>query len=453
MGLFIAWLCCTHIFEIYPGGESLFEQRQAFTVGMRYGDVLTLALLAIFAPRIGSLGARIKPVGLLCALTALGTAMGPWVLIPAGVPVVVLQAVGFLTAIGGALLFCLWGQIYCQLNSTRVIVYGSISYLLSTIVSFSISVTTSPYTVAFISLLPLASYACAYLAIRGLPAEASYIPGIRYPTPWKLVAIMVLAATISVLSSALLPGNEGGSTMRNLATSVCGVVLLGMLASMGERVDLRMLARIAFPLAVITVLLIPFSHTTLNYVVSFSGKLAYVWFTSFVLILMCSICRRYGVPSLRMFATARACSEGALLAGVLIKEQFSLIQQQHDPQFQVAFVVVGFALVAASLLIWRREPTVNTDWGAAGVIIETGEPAENEAVRFERRLEELATQYGLTEREREVMGFIAQGKTRADIMQELFLSENTVKTHARNLYRKLGVHSKAEVPPLFHHNS
>ena len=35
------------------------------------------------------------------------------------------------------------------------------------------------------------------------------------------------------------------------------------------------------------------------------------------------------------------------------------------------------------------------------------------------------------------------------IEQELFLSQNTVKTHVRHLYAKLGVHSKTDVIALF----
>ena len=62
---------------------------------------------------------------------------------------------------------------------------------------------------------------------------------------------------------------------------------------------------------------------------------------------------------------------------------------------------------------------------------------------------ELAAQYDLTARETEIMGLIAQRKSRAEIEQELFLSQNTVKTHVRHLYAKLGAHSKTDVIALF----
>lgn len=44
----------------------------------------------------------------------------------------------------------------------------------------------------------------------------------------------------------------------------------------------------------------------------------------------------------------------------------------------------------------------------------------------------------LTDREREVLAGLVQGKSREAIAKDLFLSANTVKTHQRTLYRKLG---------------
>lgn len=51
----------------------------------------------------------------------------------------------------------------------------------------------------------------------------------------------------------------------------------------------------------------------------------------------------------------------------------------------------------------------------------------------------------LTEREREVVGLIAEGLTNREIGQAIFVSESTVKFHLRNVMRKLDVHHRAEV--------
>ena len=49
----------------------------------------------------------------------------------------------------------------------------------------------------------------------------------------------------------------------------------------------------------------------------------------------------------------------------------------------------------------------------------------------------------LTERELQVLNGMADGKSNAEIGRELFVSEDTVKTHARRLFRKLGARDRA----------
>jgi DNA-binding NarL/FixJ family response regulator len=50
----------------------------------------------------------------------------------------------------------------------------------------------------------------------------------------------------------------------------------------------------------------------------------------------------------------------------------------------------------------------------------------------------------LTERELQVLRGMARGRSNAEIGKELYLSEDTVKTHARRLFRKLGAADRAQ---------
>jgi two-component system NarL family response regulator len=50
----------------------------------------------------------------------------------------------------------------------------------------------------------------------------------------------------------------------------------------------------------------------------------------------------------------------------------------------------------------------------------------------------------LTARELEVLRLVARGRSNRDIAGELFISENTVKNHVRNLLEKLQLHSRME---------
>jgi len=50
----------------------------------------------------------------------------------------------------------------------------------------------------------------------------------------------------------------------------------------------------------------------------------------------------------------------------------------------------------------------------------------------------------LTGREVEILGLVGEGKTSKEIADELFISENTVRNHVRNILDKLGMKSRFE---------
>jgi len=62
----------------------------------------------------------------------------------------------------------------------------------------------------------------------------------------------------------------------------------------------------------------------------------------------------------------------------------------------------------------------------------------------EEQRDALALLGDLTDRERQILELLAQGKRNDDIAQELFISPQTVQTHVRNILGKLRVHSKLE---------
>jgi len=51
--------------------------------------------------------------------------------------------------------------------------------------------------------------------------------------------------------------------------------------------------------------------------------------------------------------------------------------------------------------------------------------------------------YGLTDREREILHLLVEDHTQKEISEKLFISPHTVDTHLRNIYAKLQVHSRS----------
>lgn len=69
----------------------------------------------------------------------------------------------------------------------------------------------------------------------------------------------------------------------------------------------------------------------------------------------------------------------------------------------------------------------------------------NEESDYARRCDKLAADFSLSPREKEIVTYLGRGHTCSYIAKTLVISESTVYTHARNIYRKVGIQSKEEL--------
>ena len=73
---------------------------------------------------------------------------------------------------------------------------------------------------------------------------------------------------------------------------------------------------------------------------------------------------------------------------------------------------------------------------------------EDGAEAFDRSCGEIAEEFDLSKREVDVLKLLARGNSSQHIQEVLFIAAGTVNYHTRNIYAKLGVHSKQEVIDL-----
>ena len=101
-----------------------------------------------------------------------------------------------------------------------------------------------------------------------------------------------------------------------------------------------------------------------------------------------------------------------------------------------------FVTLLIALFALGAKPT-SASWG----IIKPME--ESDAVSpFEKTGALLARERKLSPRETEVFLLLARGRNRAHISEDLVIGEETVKSHIKNVYRKLDVHSQQELIDL-----
>lgn len=108
---------------------------------------------------------------------------------------------------------------------------------------------------------------------------------------------------------------------------------------------------------------------------------------------------------------------------------------------------IALAVVCATLVIlpplYRYLSVLLDDRAFYAALAEISPPAKGKQVS-----ERLARLGGLSEREKEVAALLLHGKTYRRIAGELSISENTVKTHVKNIYAKCDIQSRGELIDL-----
>jgi DNA-binding NarL/FixJ family response regulator len=117
---------------------------------------------------------------------------------------------------------------------------------------------------------------------------------------------------------------------------------------------------------------------------------------------------------------------GALIALLKLIEYKHFVHA-YPTELYGGLVALIFTAVGAYFgLKWTRPKVVVRE-----VRIREGEPF----VLNQDKLKEL----GITQREHEILGLIAEGLSNREIGEKLFVSENTVKTHSSRLFDKMDV--------------
>jgi two-component system, NarL family, response regulator LiaR len=125
---------------------------------------------------------------------------------------------------------------------------------------------------------------------------------------------------------------------------------------------------------------------------------------------------------------------GGVLVTLLQWTEYRFLVIEHSFEIYGALVAAMFAGVGIWLGIRLNART--PDVVVRDVVVARGDVF----VRNERKREEL----GITPRELEILGLVAQGLSNREIAGKLFVSENTVKTHCSRAFEKLGAKRRTQ---------
>lgn len=262
------------------------------------------------------------------------------------------------------------------------------------------------------------------------------------------------------------PPVDSSMPLNNLALAIAAAVMTFLALVLRRSVDLREVFKAAAPVVAFMFVILPFTGPV--YGRAFCMGLVFISgiVNISTLFLLIDASHMRGAPIVAVMSAttllARLCLAASLIAGM------TLGAQTHIDHFtRTLIMVLGsvYLLAVAFMAITRKTrqsiktaipplSTVQDDAGqetndSAGTNPLPDDTPAHEVNLMEQRSHELAAQYHLTPREREILLLLARGRTSPYIASELNIAPNTVRSYMREIYSKLGAHSKQDVIDLF----
>ena len=281
------------------------------------------------------------------------------------------------------------------------------------------------------------------------------------------MGITVYSFAVGVSWTLLLANPDRILALTDLAVPLLNIGLVIVFwvccAKVLKRISFRIVWRPIVLLMSAAILMAPqVEGTTYVLVVSFvraaQTTMAALWF-----LILTDIARHAHVDASHVIGMGWVFYSLPVAAGVI----FGLMLTPYDPLHTALPALTVLALVAIAFVADDQDalftnpstadplPTTAQATQANGEDVPVAQPEKPDDGMGSGRRDKLsvkcvaiARDYGLTNREFDVLVRLAHGRSGAFIADELTLSENTVKGHTKRLYAKLGVHTRQELIDL-----
>lgn len=278
----------------------------------------------------------------------------------------------------------------------------------------------------------------------------------------SLVAFFVLEAVIGLLNSFMLAGSIDfeGSGAVSAAAIVGAIVVFCFIVFVAHRIPkVSTVSRVVMPVLAAMLVFLPFLSERYNLVFSMLLLGSYYFVALLITYLIAEAAQTRKVsPYVLMgvaMGVARVCLAVALLSGYAagVAGGGPGDEAEHTMRYLVIIVVVLYALCMALVFFSRDRKRRRAEEASADAPNESAVGTDSVSVpEIDSTLDaccaSVAREGGLTEREAEILVYLARGRTKAYIADALFVTENTVRSHVRNIYSKLDVHTRQELLDL-----
>lgn len=225
-----------------------------------------------------------------------------------------------------------------------------------------------------------------------------------------------------------------------LGILISGVVLLALHHASRSGLQLTTLYRVAFPIAVTGFIALPFLGEVYCGIFVIFVTLAFSVLISMLMVSCIRMGTELGVNPVSLFGL----SSFVVYLFSFIGSHYG-IGAAEETRFGVPhiFLIAFFSMYMLALVYFAIR-----DRKAPAPVAASNVSEAKDALTTEELCRLLAAAFSLTPRERDVLCLYATGRDAPYISEKLSISENTVRTHQRSFYRKMGIHNKQELLDL-----
>lgn len=422
-------------------------------------------------------------------------ALGPLMLVAAmyfeGAAFGLVVAAAALIGLGGAGYLVSWQRVFASLDSARgnlALIKGTgFSALLYFFLCF-IPTALTAYLIPLV-LVPLAGL-CLWIAARDTDADQPMFDDV--PREHALVYKNALRESfLPALSVGALGFCSGAIrfiavTHQDLLSTINIFSMFALLAVVTAfylvwrrrtiHVDLMSVFRVLFPIAATCLIVLPFAGPEFTTVGSGVTYACFMLATVLMMMHCGQISRDSGINPVIVFAFYGSITYFMQMCGYLVGYASGSASGLGLEQLSFVGLVALYVLLLIAL-VGRRVGKLHTNRLEFLMLTPPGQAREaatseiavSQAVRenatagehggasvegqgdvqltdrLSKQCLRLSELYGLSSRESEVVELIARGHSGPAIAEMLFISENTMRTHSKRIYAKLGIHKKQEL--------
>lgn len=391
-------------------------------------------------------------------------------------------ASGVCTAVASALFVVLWSLVFARFNMATVETAVPLAFVIPLLCSLVVPA-MSQMSALVVALLLVLLCAGALLSTERALDEGHIVPerleervapalARDESTPAIVRVLLYGVVAWSLCSFAPCLGEPqrpwatpGGIDVVSAAGYLLAIVYARCIIGYAVRVDFLALATMTLPPFVLSVALYAFAGEVPQTIASVLNVAVSACFEIILLVYFVRLAQAKGRRRLFWLAIGSLAGYGGVFVGQVSSVLWARAQLPLDqrPLWCLAVICV---YVLALMLVPQRRPYALADASprVAGASPKAAEVA-GEGATLPREDSQIASapiavdpidavcaslvaSRGLSAREAEICGYLARGRSQTYIRDALFLSKNTVSTHVRHLYTKLGVHSKQELIDL-----